>query len=88
MKDLKKIQKQRDAEPVWVTWVNWSDGSWGACPDFGTGTTRRYAMEDAKKYFSEHNILWAQGMRTKYGFSNRIKFRKYFLGKETKGRMK
>ncbi|MBE3139021.1 MAG: hypothetical protein IMZ53_00395 [Thermoplasmata archaeon] len=81
MKNLKELQRRRDLEKVWVTTVKWSDNSWGAFPEMGAGSKRENAQENARRYIYTNKIIWAQGTKTIYGFSDRIRFKKYVLAK-------
>lgn len=74
-----ELQRRRNLEPVWVTQVQWSDGSWGPYPNMGCSWKRDLAMALAAKYIKENNIAWARGTRTVFGFSRRIRFRKYYI---------
>lgn len=78
---LEEIQKRRDVEKIWVAVVKWSDDSWGAFPEMGAGATRKNAQENARKYIYQNKLKWAQGSKTIYGFSSRVRFRKYCLTK-------
>lgn len=77
------IQQDYDAMPVWVLQVRWPYvGRWE--PWSIIGRTREQAMERAKKYFVDNGISFALGNRTQFGFSRRVRFRKYYPKKESK----
>ena len=75
----KKLQKRRDRDVLWVTQAQWSDATWGPYSEMGVASSRADAMLRASNYITVNSISWAKGNRTQYGFSRRIRFRKYGL---------
>jgi hypothetical protein len=74
-----ELQKRRNLKPVWVAQVLWSDGYWGPFPEMGCSSRKDLAMALASKFIKENRMTWASGTRTSFGFSQRIRFRKYWL---------
>ena len=54
-----KLQQRRNHEPVWVTQVQWNDGSWGPYPAMGCGDRRNEAARLASDYIKAKKISWA-----------------------------
>lgn len=80
---LKERQKRIDAKPVWVAQVKRNKGTWEVWSVLGFDEDQReYAMSKAATVIERENYLWLKGNRTKYGFSRRIRFRKYYLGEQ------
>ena len=76
---IKELQIRRDLEPVWVTWVKWDDGSWGLFAEMGCARKKGMCMSLASDYIRKNNCFCAMGNRSRFGFSRRIRFRKYYL---------
>lgn len=65
---LKERQKRFDAQPVWVPWAKWSDGTWGPLPEIGCGSKKNVAMALAANYMKIYNIKWLKGQPHKVRF--------------------
>lgn len=82
MLDIYERQRRRNNEYVWVPWVQWSGGDWGEFADMGCSSSRSDAMSYVKKYITEHSMKWAMGNQTRFGFSRRIRFKKFRLAEK------